>query len=95
MHTHPFGVGVAAFLVGGAIGATVGGTLMARRAEEEIQKIQKARDALPIKDPRYANTPKTQQFKTNFLAAGGPGKPPQKKSPSYSFGQNASHLYTS
>jgi hypothetical protein len=95
VHTHPVGVGVAAFLVGGAIGATVGGALVVRRAEEEIQKIQKARGALHNKDTRYANTPKTQQFYTkNLLAAGGPGQPAQKQSRPYSIAQSDSNLYT-
>lgn len=66
MHTHPVGVGVAAFLVGGAIGATVGGALVARRAEEEIQRA-KVRGAL---DLRNRNVPKQQQ-----LTAGRQGPP--------------------
>jgi hypothetical protein len=60
-------------------------------AKEEARK---ARSALHIKDPRYANAPKTQQYTKKLLAAGGPGQPAQKQSPSYPFAQNASHLYT-
>jgi hypothetical protein len=106
VHTHPVGVGVAAFLVGGAIGATVGGALVVRRAREEIQK---ARSAVPT-NPRCANTPKTQQFHKKIpqaqqfrssnssdthVTAGRPGQPAQKQSPPHSFTKGASNLYTS
>lgn len=106
MHTHPVGVGVAAFLVGGAIGATVGGALVRRMAKEEIRK---ARGASPIKVQRYPNPPKTQQYSKKspqaqqfrssswgdtHVAAGGPGQPAQKQSQPYPFAKSVSNLYT-
>ncbi len=100
MHTHPVGVGVAAFLAGGAIGATVGGALVVRMAKEEIRK---ARNAAHIKVQRYANPPnlpKAQQFLSSsrsdtHVTAGRPGQPAQKQSPPHSFTKSASNLYTS
>ncbi len=106
VHTHPVGVGVAAFLVGGAIGATVGGTLVGRMAKEEIRK---ASSALPIKVQRYANVPKAQQYTPKLpnaqqflsssrsdtrVTAGGPGQPAQNQSQPSLFAKNVSHLYT-
>ena len=85
VHTHPVGVGVAAFLVGGAIGATVGGALVGRMAKEEARKARS-----PTKVSPYANVPKTQQYTKNLLAAGGPGQ----QSRPYSIAKNVPHLYT-
>jgi hypothetical protein len=78
VHTHPVGVGVAAFLVGGAIGATVGGTLVGRMAKEEIRKARG-----PIKVPPSANVPKSQQYTPNW----------PKTQPSFAK-KPVSHLYT-